>query len=202
MPTFRSWLRPNNPSFPATETEKEQFEKSDFYISYSNLLRNKKLEKLCNDYDYKVVFYPHYSLQSYIDCFKKYENHNIIVADRENYDVQELLIESRILITDFSSVFFDFAYMGKSEIFFQFDEARYRDSHYKKGYFDYLDNGFGPVVTDSDSLIKELELLLQRDGKVSEFYLKRINEFFDLRDNKNCERTYDAIIKKLQNAEK
>ena len=38
---------------------------------------------------------------------------NIILADWKNYDIQELLKESAFLITDYSSVFMDFAYMRK-----------------------------------------------------------------------------------------
>ena len=198
MPTFRKWLKAKNTAFPATQEEKERFIESEFYVLYSKLLSNERLKKICVESNYKVVFYPHYALQSYIDCFKTYETDYIIIADRNSYDVQRLLIDSRILITDFSSVFFDFAYMEKPTVFFQFDEEKYRGSHYKKGYFDYRDNGFGSVVTTIDALIDEIESLIKRNGEVSEFYLERINDFFDLRDNKNCERTYAAIIKKLE----
>lgn len=198
MPTFRTWLTTKDTSIPATKDEEENFKVSDYYIEYSNLLTSERLKTLCEKYGYKIVFYPHYAFQPYINCFKSCESKNVVIADRKNFDVQQLLIESKILITDFSSVFFDFAYMEKPEIFFQFDEEKFRGSHYKKGYFDYRDNGFGPVVTDAESVIDEIELLLKRDGRITDFYIQRINEFFDLRDKNNCERTYNAVIKKIQ----
>lgn len=49
----------------------------------------------------------------------------IEIAKFKDYDVQQLLIELRILITDFSSVFFDFAYMKKPVIYYQFDRDKY-----------------------------------------------------------------------------
>ena len=198
MPTFRTWLKKDDTSVPATKIEEEKFKASDYYIEYSNLLASERLKTLCEKYGYKIVFYPHYALQSYINCFKDCGSSNVIIADRKNFDVQQLLIESKILVTDFSSVHFDFAYMEKPEVLFQFDEEKFRGAHYKKGYFDYRDNGFGPVVVDAESVIDEIEVLLKRDGKITDFYLQRIKEFFDLRDKNNCERTYNAIIKKLQ----
>ena len=194
MPTFRSWLVSKDRTNYATQYEMEKFQKSDYYKSYSNLLSNKKLNALLEKYDYRVVFYPHYSCQSYIKCFENLKNNNIIIADRNEYDVQQLLIESNIMITDFSSVLFDFAYMKKPEIYFQFDEEQFRKSHYKQGYFDYSKDGFGPVTETVDEVIDEIEKICENKAKISDFYLNRINDFFDLHDNKNCERTYNAII--------
>ena len=86
-----------------------------------------------------------------IEIFKEYcFNKDIIIADKDTFDVQDLLIRSQILITDYSSVFFDFAYMKKPEIFFQFDNERYRNSHYKEGYFSYELDGFGKVTYNRD----------------------------------------------------
>lgn len=194
MPTFRSWLVAKDRTNYATEAELEKFKESDYYKAYYNVLSDKKFIDILEKYGYKVVFYPHYSAQSYIKSFKELENENIIIADRKEYDVQQLLIESSILVTDFSSIFFDFAYMGKPEIFYQFDEEKYRQSHYKKGYFDYKDDGFGPVVYSGNDVIFEIEKILKNDVKISDFYMDRINNFFDLRDDKNCERTYRAIM--------
>ena len=67
----------------------------------------------------------------------------IIIADMK-YDVQQLLKESLLLITDYSSVFFDMMYMNKPVNFYQFDEKQYRKSHYKEGYLNY--QNVGPVT--------------------------------------------------------
>lgn len=193
MPTFRKWLISRNIPDEALPKEKKVFLESDYYLQFQKLLQNPILLKALQKNDYTMVFYPHYSLQSYIHCFDNCQSEVVIIADRWHYDVQQLLIESACLVTDYSSVFFDFVYMDKPEVFFQFDEERYRSTHYKRGYFDYREHAFGPVFVDSDQVVSYLINLIDNDCKIEEKYLDRINVFFNRRDNHNCERTYKAI---------
>lgn len=193
MPTFRKWLLSNNIPGNASESEILNFINSEYYSEYVSLLCEPRLLEYLKRKGYTIVFYPHYAMQPYISCFEKCSSDTVIIADRWHYDVQQLLMESSILITDYSSVFFDFAYMEKPEIFFQFDEVKYRSSHYKKGYFDYRKDGFGPVFNQTEELIKYLMECVENKRIIENAYLNRISSFFDIRDNKNCERTYEAI---------
>ena len=196
MPTFREWLVASERTKNATSVEKEKFKGSTFYKTYIELLNHPYLADLLGKYDHELVFYLHYSLQSYVELFKQNVHHDkIVIADRFHYDVQDLLIGSSSLITDFSSVCFDFAYMKKPEIFFQFDEEEFRQKHYKPGYFSDKEDGFGPVVKNIDELLAELEKILANDNKMEDKYLKRANEFFTVRDTDNCRRTFEAIVK-------
>ncbi|WP_280770894.1 CDP-glycerol glycerophosphotransferase family protein [Salipaludibacillus daqingensis] len=194
MPTFRKWLSASDVTKEAKKSEKETFKKSMFYQAYVDFMNRDHLAKLLADFDYELIFYPHYSIQSYIPLFREeVENTRIIVADRFKYDVQELLMNSSVMITDFSSVFFDFAYMKKPQIFFQFDQKDYRTKHYHSGYFSYEKDGFGPVVNGIEKLLEELEKVLLNEAKMEAKYLRRTSEFFTLRDNDNCKRTFEAI---------
>ncbi|UKI38154.1 MAG: CDP-glycerol glycerophosphotransferase family protein [Clostridiales bacterium] len=56
--------------------------------------------------------YLHYELQKFSHLFKT-DLQNVKIADFKNYGVRELLTNSSLLVTDYSSVFFDFAYMRK-----------------------------------------------------------------------------------------
>ena len=114
------------------------------------------------------------------------------IIDKFNYH-SLLLSQSSLLVTDYSSVSFDFAYMKKPIIYTQFDYDEYRKKHYKKGYFDYILDGFGPVCSDIgvciDNIIEEI-----KDGcKIKKKYLKRIQKFFAFFDRKNNERIYNII---------
>ncbi|GEK91034.1 CDP-glycerol glycerophosphotransferase family protein [Alkalibacterium kapii] len=193
MPTFRNWLVSKNRMEDASDNENSKFIKSEFFKNYLDFFNSEELEKILSKYNYKVVFYPHYSIQSYSKVFKEHINPNIIVADRFHYDVQELLINSSILVTDFSSVFFDFAYMGKPVIYYQFDKENYRKNHYKKGYFNYDSDGFGNIVGNTSDLISEVEECIVRDLKLPCTIKKRVDEFFEYRDNNNCKRTFEFI---------
>ena len=194
MPTFRMWLAVEKPEKEASSFKKDVFEKSGFYRHYKMLLSNEKLLHAAQLYGYRIVFYLHYSLQPYVTLFNSLNSETVVVAGRHHFDVQQLLIDSSMLITDYSSVFFDFAYMKKPEVFYQFDELEYRESHYKKGYFDYDKDGFGPVFRKEDELVNYIVSVMKNDNKVDSIYKKRADEFFAYNDNCNCERNYSAIM--------
>ena len=108
--------------------------------------------------------------------------------------LHELLMSTSLLITDYSSVFFDVAYMKKPMIFYQFDVEEYRKKHFSEGYFSYNRDGMGPVVETQEALIESLKGFYDGEKFVnSEFYLERCDRFFPTHDKKNCERIYNAI---------
>ena len=186
MPTWRAW-------FGITwgdENDDDEFLVSDYYKRYNELINSNELINFLNENNINLIFYPHYEMQKYLKYFNK-KNENIIIANPEKYDVQSLLKESKILITDYSSVAFDFAYMRKSIIYYQFDNDEYNSKHYAKGYFDYERDGFGAVVKDIDNLIKEIKTIYYKENR----YIERSNYFFTLYDNNNCKRHYQEIVK-------
>lgn len=193
MPTFRPWLVLNDSTKHASKEKEQEFLNSEFYKTYCELINNNEFITSIKEHGYKIVFYPHYSLQSYIKCFEDLSNDCVIIADRKKYDVQQLLMESSIMITDYSSVFFDFAYMNKPMLFFQFDNNRLQSFYNDGSYFNCERDGFGPVVTNVNDLVREIIKILQNGAQPEEKYIKRINDFFDVRDNNNCKRVYEAI---------
>lgn len=195
MPTFRSWLGTSNSGQEASETELEKFKSSDYYQQYISLLRNQRLLEALKNNGYQLVFYPHYAMQPYIRSFQFLSSEQVIIADRKHFDVQQLMIESALMVTDYSSVLFDFAYMEKPEVFFQFDEEQFRSRHYQEGYFDYRRDGFGPVMTKADDIVDYVIKEMNNHCIIEPIYHNRINAFFTLRDDKNCQRTYEAILK-------
>jgi CDP-glycerol glycerophosphotransferase (TagB/SpsB family) len=132
-------------------------------------------------------------MQHYVQKFKSYENDVVVIADKEHYDVQELLISSKLLITDYSSVFFDFAYMNKPLIYYQFDRKQFRENHYAEGYFSYENDGFGPCFEKYEDMKQYLIHMIENQCDQPEKYDLRVKDFFDLCDNHNCERTFNAI---------
>lgn len=181
MPTWRKWL------------QESVFSQTDYYKHFKQLLTNERLHHLLSKKDLRLVFYPHYEIQPYISEFTKLDlPENIIIADKAHYDVQQLLKESALLITDYSSVFFDFAYMKKPIIYFQFDEKRFRKDHYAEGYYDYH-NGLGEWTDNIDDLLDTIEILAENNFRMPVRFLKKVREFFPLHDTKNRERIFDAI---------
>ena len=180
MPTWRLWLNYTN-----------NFKETLYFKRWNNILNNEFLKEYIEKNNITLVFYPHFEIQKYLNCFTK-NSDNIIIADFAHYDVQQLLKDSKLLVTDYSSVYFDFAYMNKQSVYYQFDEDEFLKKHYSKGYFDYYTMGFGPVVKEENLLVKKIIDLYEE----KENYLERINNFFPVRDFNNCKRIFD-LIKKL-----
>ena len=193
MPTFRKWLASQNREMDATNEESKLFKESRFYKEYTAVLTNQSLLSAARNYGFVLVFYLHYALQSYTHLFEPYNNNFVRIADRYKYDVQQLMVDSSIMVTDYSSVFFDFAYMRKPEVFFQFDEDEFRKKHYEQGYYDYRIDGFGPVFIEVNDVVDYLIHLMESDCKMEQIYLDRVNTFFPFRDDCNCKRNYEAI---------
>lgn len=85
--------------------------------------------------------------------------------------------------------------MEKPVIYYQFDYDEYRKMHFKEGYFSYLKDGFGNIVIQEDELINEIEKNIQSNFILTDQIRRRINKFFELRDNQNCKRIYEEIYK-------
>ena len=143
-----------------------------------------------------MVFYPHFEVHRFLDCFNTGAE-RVHIADFKNNDVQQLLINSDILITDYSSVFFDYAYMRKPVVYFQYDEAEFREGHYKQGYFEYRRDGFGVIAETQDDVIESLKHILDNDLAPDKLYLDRMNAFFKFDDTDNCKRNFEAICELL-----
>ena len=183
MPTWRVWL--NN------LTQKE-FVESEYFKQWSRVLNDEKLCAKLREENFQLIFYPHYEVQKYINSFVTTDS-NVVIADFENYDVQDLLKDSMLLVTDFSSVFFDFSYMEKPIIYYQFDEDKFNEEHYKKGYFDYRSMGFGDVIINHEELITKILQYIESNFVFEEKYKNRVGNFFELKDTNNCSRIFKEI---------
>lgn len=188
MPTWRQTII--TPSYKKqNKLDMTSFISSDYFKSLNSLINNKELSDLLDKYDRDLIFYPHFEMQPYKGCFDL-ESSRFVLADKDDYDVQTLLKESELLITDFSSVAFDFAYMKKPLIYYQ----KVKDDKYEPGYFNYELDGFGDIILDEESLVDKLSVYLENEFMMEDKYVKRVDEFFDLRDGKNCDRIFEAIL--------
>ncbi|EAI1432635.1 glycosyltransferase [Campylobacter coli] len=170
---------------------KDDFKESEYFRKWNLLLDSNTLQKLCEKYDYTIVFNPHPNIIPYL---KDFNIPSYVEIANHNESLQELFCNSSLMITDYSSVAFEMAYLNKPVIYYQFDHEEFFNSHtYQKGYFDYKKDGFGPVVEDEESLLKELENLLQNDCNPFGIYKDNIDSTFAFKDGKCCERIYKVI---------
>jgi CDP-glycerol glycerophosphotransferase len=195
FPTFRKWLVPDK--FNDFKSSLLKFQNSDFFISYKQLLTNKKLIELLKSKKIKIYFYLHYSLQPYSHLFES-DSDLVEVLYSNKSDLRNYIQKCNLLITDRSSIAFDFAFMKKPVIYFDFDKSKYQEEHYLSGYFDYERDGFGPVNYDLTSVINCLSDYIKYKKFPNKDFNNNIEKFFTLRDNKNCERVLRAILNMLK----
>lgn len=186
MPTWRLYLS------KCAELELAQ---SEYVTRWNAVMRDFRLLEALRKNNKTLVFYPHYEVQKkFLHLFSS-DDPFVIIADFDHYDVQCLLKESQLLVTDYSSVFFDFAYMKKPCVYYQFDEDRFYAGHYRKGYFDYREMGFGEVLTEHDALVETIIRYMESNCQTKAEYAYRMDDFFPLHDTHNCERIYEEIQK-------
>ncbi|MCR8707500.1 CDP-glycerol glycerophosphotransferase family protein, partial [Campylobacter sp. W0066.2] len=190
MPTWRANIVGNVTNSSIRDLE-EKFKQSVYFRKWNSLLNNNGLKKLCELYSYAIVFNLHPSIMPYLKEFNI--SSNIKIAN-QNESLQELFCNSSLMITDYSSVSFEMAYLEKPILYYQFDKEEFFTSHtYQKGYFDYKKDGFGPVVENEENLLKEFEKLLQNDCRVFGVYKDNIDSTFVFKDRRCCERIYKKL---------
>ncbi len=185
MPTWRAYLAQN---------KNTNIEETGYFKTYQSLINNVRLRQFLEENDIELVFYLHNNMRKYAGSFCTECGNIILVKDDNQYDIQELLKTSALLVTDYSSVHFDFAYMNKPVIYYQFDKNEFSEKQYQKGLFDVERDGFGPVVQREDDPVSEIEKSIISDFTVEKEYHDRMRNFYQLYDDKNCDRVFNAIL--------
>ena len=189
MPTWRRYI--TELSHTAEENEK-LFLSSAYYHHFKSLLTNTAFIDYVESIGHEVKFCIHAEFRRFSHLFKDIDPRVKIVKTGES--IHELLMAASLLITDYSSVLFDVAYMKKPMIFYQFDLEEYHQKHFNEGYFSYEHDGMGPIVKTEQELVETVKGYYDGHAFVNnEFYLDRCEKFFPTHDNHNCERIYQAI---------
>jgi CDP-glycerol glycerophosphotransferase len=106
----------------------------------------------------------------------------------------ELCLVSDVLITDYSSVMFDFAPTGKPMLFFTYDLASYRD-RLRGFYFDFEAQAPGPLLSTSAEVVAALAGLPAVASRYAAAYAAFTTRFCPLDDGKAAMRACDAIFR-------
>jgi CDP-glycerol glycerophosphotransferase (TagB/SpsB family) len=182
MPTWRTWLE---------GLEDEKFVETDYYKNYVGLLNNARLTKLLEENNITLNFLLHPKFKDYIDNFNV-ETNNIKVYKFGEQKVNEVLMKSSMLITDYSSVAWDMYYQKKPILFFQFDYEE--QEKYQGSYLNMTEDLFGERAFNIDELISLTTNYVENGFKEKEKFANMRPRYFSHIDKKNCERTYKAIM--------
>ncbi|MFE6159358.1 CDP-glycerol glycerophosphotransferase family protein [Streptomyces sp. NPDC056486] len=116
------------------------------------------------------------------------------VRDVTRYpDVSELLLISDVLVTDYSSLMFDFAQTGRPMLFHTYDLDHYRDT--LRGFcFDFAAQAPGPLLATSDEVIAALRDPRAATAAYADAYDRFREVFCDLDDGNAAAGVADAML--------
>ena len=160
----------------------DMFKESLYFKIYNTLLNDSELIDILENYGYKLCFKLHPEMGRYKDVFVM--NEKVEVWDTS---YTEIFAQSDLLVTDYSSIAFDFAILRKPVIYYQFDEDVFWQGKHNctKGYFDYRRDGFGEVVEKHDELRELIISYVEAKCAIKSEYVERIDKFFAYHDQNN-----------------
>ena len=161
------------------------------YYDFSKL----DLEEIYNQFkdNYVFIFKWHPALYNNITNhqledlnFEKYADFYYDLSNER--DINDLLLISDILITDYSSVIFDWAFLNRPIIYFTYDLQEYEAG--RGLYFPFNDYVYGDVVVNTNELIKSI----RQNNLCKEERKKFFHKFLEACDGKSTEKTYQYIF--------
>lgn len=197
MPTWRDSLVDETNRKGDHRNSVSHFSESEFAKNWMAVLHSTRIKDLAEEHGVSITFAPHPIMKMYVDELK-------LPAFVELFDtckhgsLQSVFARTKVLLTDYSSVAFDVAYLETPVVYFHFAAEVASDSNgaakaeiKKPGYFDFKRDGFGPVVETPEQVMDALEAALR--GQQDPAYLQRVQDTFAHRDGRCCERVYTAI---------
>lgn len=188
MPTWRRSL---------VQMNKHNFLKSKYFLSYQNLLKNEKFLNMIEDKGIEVKFYIHYQMQKYIKNFNV-DHPQIEILTKNNAIVSDLIRESSLLVTDYSSVSADFLFMNKPVVFYQFDPY---DNHSIR-VNEIKSEDIGIVASEEETVVNNIIEICHRNFEIDKQFKENSKKIFKFKDDKNNERIYNTILNTVKRAKR
>ena len=144
-----------------------------------------KLEK-----DYIILFRAHYLVANEFD----FDAYSGFVYNASDYDdINELYVISDLLITDYSSVFFDYAILGRPMLFYMYDMEEYRDE--VRGFYIDINSLPGEILKTEAELVDAIERI-DYDEERNRIALSQFNAEYNLmNDGRASQRLLDVLFK-------
>lgn len=197
VPTWRRFLMGKLDKHTGIWSLAPGFTSSSFFRFYNGLINNAKLTEVLKRHGYTLAFFPHPNLQPYINLFATNPQVEFLGSDTEYRD---LYAKCSLMLTDYSSAVFDFAYLRKPVIYCHMDRDDFFSGRHtlQKGYFDHERDGFGEVEYTLEATVDRITEYVENGCQLKQKYRERIDNFFAFNDQNNCQRVYEKIIELSQ----
>lgn len=158
----------------------------DAFYPIDKLIMNQFCESLPEEYVFIVKHHPFVKVKFAFD--EKYQNRILDLSATE--DINDVLLVTDVLVTDYSSVVFEAALLDIPMIFYAYDLDEYMKN--RDIYYDYKNFVPGPIVFQQDELIKEI-LVAKKNGERNQLFREY---FLDGLDGKSTNRITSFIYER------
>lgn len=159
------------------------------YFPYEQLDLDKIFDSLHEDYIFIIKMHPFVSEKVSIPL----EYSNTIFDFTNQEKVNDLLFITDILVTDYSSVCFEFSLLNKPMIFYCFDLEAYTET--RDFYTPFTEFAPGPIVQDSDELLLHIDKFKKVDKLNQYEFSSKYFDHFDGLSTKRVTRMIEELLK-------
>lgn len=193
-PTYRAHLLRSGTDRLGERPYDDSFKHTKYAVFYDTFMNDQRLIDCMRKHNVTGELYLHPVFKNQIRDFTPNEVFDI--ADFP-YNYAQVFEEGNLLVSDHSSVMFDFAYLKKPVVYAHFDADEFYATHTytKSDFFSDKEQGFGPVCTDYESLIEQTISMIEGGMRMSKEYRHRVDAFFEYNDKSNSKRVLDAIFR-------
>ena len=167
------------------------FKETAYYKVYNDLIHHPRLLEAAKEYGYTIAYVLHPIVSPQARDFEATPPVTVIPATGD-MSYETLFCESALMVTDYSGVQFDFAYMRKPLLYYLPDTL---PKHYEEGAFITETMGFGEVCRDAETLVDHLIDAMKTGCVMPEKFRQRADRFFAFDDHENCKRIYEELRK-------
>ncbi len=191
LPTWRKAIRESY-DVNTTSVYFDGFKETAYFKYYNALINNERLLSVMRENGYKGLFCIH---PIHMKQARDFTANDVFSVNEGYVNYNDVFARAAMMVTDYSSVLFDFAYLKKRVLYTQFDKKQFfEEQTYDMGYFKYERDGFGPVCYDYESTVDAMIEAVREDCANPAFYQERVDRFFCYQDQNNCKRILEAIL--------
>ena len=189
-PTWRRGITSGSAKKGATYAHSNSFKHSEYYKIYNGLISDQRFIETAKKTGYRIVYLLHPAMSNQLEDFDKHEGVDIVAATSD-ISYEKILTESSLMVTDYSGVQFDFAYMKKPLVYYHPDTL---PPQYEEGGLIYNTMGFGPICKNHQQMVDTLCEYMENGCAMQQMYQDRVDDFFKYSDHDNCERIYKDVM--------
>lgn len=168
----------------------DQYHDKSIYKFATEMKFSAMKERLSDEYALIVKF--HYLVK---DRYNWKDYRGFVYEFGQHFDITELYLVSDMLITDYSSVMFDYSLLRRPMFFYAYDYENYKNN-LRGFYFDFLATAPGPVVKTTEELIESI--LNYDENEWKEKYQTFIETYNHADDGHASEKVVQVIKEKMQ----